>query len=296
MKMKQIKSFGIVLAGLLAIVGLTVSYSMMWPREKEVNCDNQDIFHPMQPSKFLGQIITLAFGLLAWLVMFYEVLCGSTKETAKKWKEKICPAILLITGLLVTAILAVVLGNASGRLSPDFLSACKPSEASWKEACSRSFSRTCRYPLTAKVKCTTDWRSWVPSRSSVFPRMISCLSYSMATWLLWMLWRPISSTRIPKYFILPVTIVFPWLIGLLALNESSADIWDVLSGYLIGAIIAWFMMWICLPALYPFIYESELPQHWNDGIPLQTLGKLGSNPDLKKPAADPAKPPLPIIR
>lgn len=296
MKMKQIKSFCIVLVGLLALAGLVVSYSMMWPREKEVRCDMiQDILRPTQPSKFLWQIIILALGLIAWLLMFYEVLCGSTKETAKKWKEKICPVILLITGLLVTATLAVVIGNTSGRFSPDFISACKPSEASWKEVCS-SFSRTGQPVITAKVTCTTDWTIWAPSRSSALPRFISCLSYSMVTWLLWMLWRPISSTTIPRYIILPITIVFPWLIGMIALNESSADIWDVLSGYYIGAIMAFFTMWSFLPAFYPFIYESELPQHWNDGIPLQTLGKLGFNPDLKKPAAGPAKPPLPIIR
>jgi len=291
--MKQIKSFGIGLVGLLAIVGLAVSLFMMWPVERGVRCDNQGILHPMQPRKFLGQIITLGFGWLAWLVMFYEVFCGSTKETAKKWKEKIYPVILVMTGLLVTATLAVVLGNVTGRLSPDFISACKPSEASWGKVCSTSYGRDYTY---LKVKCTTDWRSWVPSRSSLFPIIISCLSYSMATWLFWMLWRPISSTRIPKYFILPVTVGFTWLIGLLALNESSADIWDVLSGYFIGVFIAWIVMSEILPALYPFIYESELPQHWNDGIPLQTLGKLGSNPDLKKPAAGPMKPPLPIIR
>ncbi len=296
MKMKQhIKSFGIVLAGVLAIAALAVSCSIMWPIEREVLCTNQAILFPMHRGKFLGQITTLGLGLTAWLAMFFEIFYGSSKETAKQWKEKIFPVILIITGLLVTATLAVVLGNVTGGLSPDFISACKPSEASWGNACRYDFYGTGIEYIYAKPNCTTDWRSWVPARSSLFPRYISVLSYSTATWYCWMLWRPFSSTMFPKLAIL-IPIGFPWFIGIQALSELTADMSDVLSGYFIGGLVAWIVMGWLLPALYPFIYESELPQHWNDGISLESFGNLGSNPDLKKASADPAKPPLPIIR
>lgn len=142
---------------------------------------------------------------------------------------------------------------------------------------------------TDKFGCTQD-TSWKAVQSSLFPRMISLLSYGMACWICWVFWCPLSSRKISKYVIPPVAISFIATIGMLAIIDASADVWDVISGYVLGILVAGIVMGI-LPNLFPILYEIELPYYWNDRMydmyPL-AHGRLGPDPNLEKPS-EPAK-------
>ncbi len=196
---------------------------------------------------------------------------------------------LILSGLLITAALAIFLGRVSGTLSPTFIDSCKPNP-SVNELCKEALLQG-KEDFYVEVNCTTDQSKWYPARASSFPLVISMLSYSMFVFSI--------LTIIFTYEVASVQVKDPWswlilgfalipTIGVLTSIGCAAyfqlDMFglDVVSGLGLGLVVAVIfvgMMFIIYPGSKDrFDLKQLLPQTMKDALTSVAKSSIPTSP------------------
>jgi len=148
---------------------------------------------------------------------------------------------LVMTGVFITAALALLLGNLSGTLSPSFIESCKPNPPLEALCNARALDGGQIY---VQVHCTTDPNEWVPARSSSFPCLISLMAYMMSLlpvcgWASRKKPLAIGDKYRKSFEFIMDALLCVWLLGAIvatALDNREASLHDVISGLALGCI------------------------------------------------------------
>lgn len=253
-----------------------------------------------EASTYFNQKSCLIGGVCFLVVVSYVWLCSTCipspwadKSTTSGFSKRTAYAFrflgLILSGLLITAALAIFLGRVSGTLSPMFMDSCKP-HPPVNELCKEALLLG-KEDFYVKVNCTSDQSEWYPARSSSFPLMISTLNYSMFVFSL--------LTIICTYEDASVQVKDPWswlilgfalipTIGVLTSIGCAAyfqlDMFglDVVSGLGLGLIVAVIfvgVMFVIYPGWKDKCYPKQLlPQTMQDVSPSDAKKSIPTSP------------------
>ena len=230
---------------IIILVSSAVCYMLMWPGEEKVKCSDQPVLRPRQKYPFLFQwlLFSIAMSLFV-LIVLTEEIGFAFEEIKANWKTTLRLFAVITTGMLATLTLAIIFGNLFGRLSPDFVAVCNP-VPSIARMCNNITGKGLEY---VKVNCSSRPSDWVPARSSSFPRLITVLTYSMTAWALWGKYRMLNADDTFRFRIMGANSILVFStgmsigIGFIAIDEASADLMDVFTGYALGALMGWINM------------------------------------------------------
>jgi len=235
----------------------------MWPGEQKVKCNDQPVLRPRQKYPFLFQWLLFSVAMCLFILIALTEEVGFTFEEMKaNWKGALRLSAVITSGMFTTLTFAIIFGNLFGRLSPDFLAVCNP-VPSIARMCNNITGKGLEY---VKVNCSSRPSDWVPARSSSFPRLITVLTYSMTAWALWGKYRMLNADGTGRLRIMGAGSILVFStglsigIGFIAIDEASADLMDVFTGYALGAFMGWITMsWIMI-AFYPKWWKTG---DWN---------------------------------
>lgn len=162
---------------------------------------------------------------------------------------------LVFAGLTISFALTIFVGNLTGTLSPTFINSCKPSISVF-ELCKEAVPGVKTY---VKLNCTSSPIEWnnLSTSASFRPLLITLLSYSMNVLCIWSMMLRQPSSHEGKWrlyglrlFVILLTITFMIGIGSTAYFQLEASWMDIITGFLLGFVVAAVIMGI-MPKLLP---------------------------------------------